>query len=173
MKKLLYLLIPVLFVISLSSFVLRSSTKFTSETESFEFFPVEVTELFKEGSCKKSDIQRLCKLMLENYIFESSAQKDYSEFKDKRVVEAAFSVYAGEDYRFIDASQGITEQYRIRIFDDRGVEIFSTVTKKANRVSFEFIPVNSGDYKLQYIFDQKETKVTKGKCVAFAIGYLN
>jgi hypothetical protein len=173
MKKFfLYVAICTFVVVSLSSFVFRESTRFVSETESFEFFPSELNEIFKPGNCKGREIHSIVKHALDNYIFESSAYKDYEEFKDKRVIEAVFSVYENESYRFVEASQGMTEEYRIRIFDDKKTEVFSILTKSSNAMSLEFVAPRSGDYKVQYIFTAKEAKNPKGKCVAFALGYL-
>jgi hypothetical protein len=66
----------------------------------------------------------------------------------------------------------MTEEYRIRIFDDKKTEVFSILTKSSNAMSLEFVAPRSGDYKVQYIFTAKEAKNPKGKCVAFALGYL-
>jgi hypothetical protein len=173
MKKFfLYIALCTFFVVSLSSFVLHRSTRFTSETENFELFPSELSEIFKEGNCKGREIHALAKLGLENYIFESSAYKSYDEFKDKQVIEAVFSVYGNEDYRFVECSQGMVDDYRIRIFNSEGKEIFSIITSNSNRMIHDFTAKESGDYKVQYIFSKKEIKNTQGKCVAFAMGYI-
>ena len=170
MKKYFYVLGLVGLIISLTSATLKMrSTHFTSDTDENIFSEV-ISFPSDDQPCNGKQIKKYAKIFLQKFDLESLAYKEYTIFKDKKNIKAAFSIYAGETYRVIDLSEGFQDSVRMNIYNDKGTKIYST---KSSSKIFDFLAEDSGDCTIEWIFSKEDYSRPNKKCVAFALGYLN
>lgn len=111
------------------------------------------------------------KISLDNYIFESMAYKEYSEFENRKVVKASFDIFSNEEYRLVDISQGFTKKVIINIYDSKGKLFISNIYYQTLD-TFDFKSKISGEYIIEFIFEKEDYNGNpKGKVVAFVLGY--
>lgn len=170
MKKYFYVLGLVGLIISLTSATLKmKSTHFTSDTDENLFSEV-INFSSNDQTCNGKQIKKYAKIFLQKFQLESLAYKEYTVFKDKKNIKAAFSIYAGETYRIIDLSDGFQDSVRMNIYNAEGTKIYSS---ESNSKIFDFLAEDSGDCTIEWIFKREDYSRPNKKCVAFALGYLN
>lgn len=122
------------------------------------------------AQCNTKTIRKNVNSSLDEYLYESLAFKSYNEFENKEAVQATFSVFKNEQYRMVDVSEGFEGRVIINLYDSKNRLFVSNVYMGDGKV-FDFTAKYSGDYTIEYIFDKKDIKNPKNKCVAFGLGY--
>jgi hypothetical protein len=122
------------------------------------------------AQCDTKTIKKNIVISLDDYNFESLAYKELISCNDKKVVRATFEIFKGEQYRLVDVSQGFTGKIMINLYDSKD-KIFMSNFYESNNIIFDFTAKNSGEYMIEYIFENKDSNQPNGKCIAFGIGY--
>lgn len=120
------------------------------------------------AQCSQKDIRKRCKSGLESYLFESAANKPFNQFPEPRkIIDAAFTVYAQENYRVLNLTEGFASQYEFVIFDTQKNKIFSNEKDPAKN-KFDFTADRSGEYIIRYIVSETNNATA---CVSYVVGY--
>ncbi|MES2389684.1 MAG: hypothetical protein V4543_16890 [Bacteroidota bacterium] len=120
------------------------------------------------AQCSDKNIRKQCKAGLENYIFETASSKPFTMFAEPRKrIDAAFSVYAQENYRILNLCEGFSGAVEFSVFDSQNNKLF-TNNKDNSLNKFDFTAEKSGDYIIRFQFAEA---TNASACVAFAVGY--
>jgi hypothetical protein len=118
------------------------------------------------AQCSDKDIRRNTRSGLESYVFETATSKAYNTFSEPRnTIDAAFTVFSGEEYRILNLCAGFGQDVEFAVFDTKKKQIFAG---KGDQKIFDFTPSETGDYTVRFKF--KEV-ANPNACVSFAVGY--
>jgi hypothetical protein len=145
-----------------------SRIEFVSETSFHSDLKMLASSAINTNStgCNLKQLKNEARIELDEYTFESMAYKPYEDFKDKNVIIAEFGVYSNENYRIINISQGFKNTLKINIYDKKHNLILSNTNNP-----FDFKASHSGNYQIEFIPSNEDTKNTNKKCIAFSLGY--
>jgi len=118
------------------------------------------------AQCSDKEVRKNTKSGLESYVFETASAKSYNTFSEPRnIVDAAITVFADEDYRFINLCNGFDQAVEWQVIDANGKAIF---TGKGEQKFFDYKPRVGGDFILRFKFKEISNP---NACVAYAVGY--
>lgn len=168
MKKIIFTIVLTSLLGSLIYWNTPARIEFVSETtfhSDMKMFASSAMNINSTG-CNLKQLKNEAKIELDDYTFESMAFKPYEDFKDKNIIVAEFGVYNNEEYRVINISQGFVNPLKINIYDKKHKLILSNTNDK-----FDFKALHSGNYQIEFIPSNEDTKNTNKKCIAFSLGY--
>lgn len=122
-----------------------------------------------QNDCNVKTLKNEAKIELDEYTFESMAYKPYKDFIDKKLIVAEFSVFNNEEYRVINISEGFIKPLTINLYDKKHKLIDSNINNQ--KQIFDFKATNSGNYTIEFVPSNEDTKNINKKCIAFSIGY--
>ena len=121
-----------------------------------------------KAQCSDKNIRKQCKAGLEAYIFETASSKPFNMFAEPRKrIDAAFSVYAQENYRILNLCEGFGAGVEFSVYDSQNNRLFTNNKDNAQN-KFDFTAEKSGDYIIRFQFSEP---ANPSACVAFAVGY--
>jgi hypothetical protein len=168
MKKLIFTIALTSLFASLIYWNIPSRIEFVSETSlhsNLKMLTSSALNINPTG-CNLKQLKNEARIELDDYTFESMAYKPYEDFKDKNIIVAEFGVYNNEEYRVINISQGFIKPLKINIYDKKHNLILSNTNNR-----FDFKASHSGNYQIEFIPSNEDTKNTNKKCIAFSLGY--
>jgi len=118
------------------------------------------------AQCSDKDVRKSTKSGLDSYVFETASAKNFNDFSEPRnIVDAAITVFADEEYRFINLCAGFGQAVEWQVIDASQKVIF---TGKGEQKFFDYKPRVGGDFILRFKF--KEV-ANPNACIAYAVGY--
>lgn len=120
------------------------------------------------AQCDAKKFRKMTKEGLGQYIFETASSKAFNEFAEPRkMIDAAFSVYAQENYRVLNLCDGFTSPVEFTVYDSDKKQIFTNASD-LTKTKFDFTAEKTGDYIIRFKFTEAQNP---NACVSFCVGY--
>ena len=140
----------------------------SNSLKALALFAVIVGADYANAQCDAKKFRKQCKDGLGAYIFETASSKGFNEFAEPRkMIDAAFSVYAQESYRVLNLCDGFSAPVEFHVYDSERRELFNN-SSDLSKNKYDFTADKTGDYVIRFKFSENSNP---SACVSFAIGY--